>query len=654
MEKKFADAGCSILVAQDLCSPESTNKLNYGAQCNGSSECRTGVCSWSRCSCSSNSFYDDYSTSCVPKCGSNLYSDGLIASPAYLYSQDSTCYWDINGSFRTYVTLVVDDIDMYLFNCNSNYLTVTDSNNYMLVNKVCYRNYTTPNIVASSDYYMRINYVTSYSGYRGFRGKFYIRSYVTSLSELSGYIASPGFPVKYPNSSNYTWLISGKPGHVVTLSILSIDTECTYDIVSVYDGPSIHSPLLVSPCRSSVTRNITSSTSQMVINFRTDGSVQYTGFSALYVTHGRPYNQSCNDTGQCADNFTCIDSQCGCRIDQYYDADNKTCLNDVGHGVQCSVSVSGMCASYLNCTTDQSGMGRCLCPGGHYEYQENCFSDSELSVTIATETVIQTTSIYLKWTTVTRRSDVYYTITWVAVGNSTDRGYNVTYTSDTYMTNLKSATEYEMTITAILPSDNLYSSKYINSTFRIETRRPYGYGCSGNIQCDVRLNCIGGKCICLQNQYFQNSTSTCMTNVDESPVSKTPDGSNVQMTLIGLTCAGWVTSVVAMVIICVQCFRIRKITRHGCPKTNIEIKKQIQSGSEGSSLSEIKPVTTNNKREVPTSLGTVPPTSPINSVASFNSSIYVNDSYQYDALGEAKDNFYVEILHVSDDHLYNK
>ncbi|KAH9507985.1 hypothetical protein Btru_052513 [Bulinus truncatus] len=597
--------------AGDFCSPQSTEKLNYGAQCTTNSQCTTNVCRLSRCSCLSSSFYDDCSTSCAPKCGSNLSSDGLIVSPSYLYPQDSTCYWNINGSSGTYVTLVVDDIDMYPFNCNSNYLTVTDSNNYPLVNKVCYRNYTIPPVVASSSPYMRIGYVSAYSGYRGFRGKFYIRSYFTSLSELSGYIASPGFPVQYPRSSNYTWLISGKPGHIVTLSILSLDTECRYDMVSVYDGPNISSPLLVSLCSSPVTRDIKSSTSQMVINFRTDDSQQYAGFSALYVTHGRPYNQSCNDTGQCAEDFTCIDSQCGCRMDQYYDADNKTCLNGVGLGVQCSVSVSGMCASYFNCTTDQSGIDRCLCPGGHYEYQENCFSDSELSVTIATETVIQTTSIYLKWTTVTRRSDVYYTITWVAVGNSTFRGYNVTYTRDTYMTNLKSATEYELTITAILPSDYLYSSKYINSTFRIET------------------------------------------NVDESPVPKTPDGSNVQMTLIGLTCVGWVTSIVAMIIVCVQCFRIKKITRHGCPKTKIEIKKQIQSGSEGSSLSEIKPVTTDNKREVPTSLGTVPPTSPINSVKSFNSSVYVNDSYQYDALGEAKDNFYVEILHVSDDHLYN-
>ncbi|KAH9492296.1 hypothetical protein Btru_024611 [Bulinus truncatus] len=736
----------SLSVAQDLCSSESTNKLNYGAKCNGSSECRTGVCNFSRCSCSSSSFYDDYSTSCVPKCGSNLCSDGLIVSPADLYPQDSTCYWNINGSSGTYVTLVVGEIDMYSFDCSSNYLTVTDSNSYPLVNNVCYRNYIIPTVVASSDNYMRINYVSAYSRHRGFRGQFYIRDNFTSLSELSGYIASPGFPVEYPGSSNYTWLISGKPGNIVTLSILSAFTECRYDMVRVYDGPSINSPLLVSLCdltSESVAQDIISSTSQILINFITDGSIQHTGFSAFYVTHGRPYNQPCNDTGQCADNFICINSQCGCHVDQYYDTANQTCLNgrpygygcfrnyqcgvrfncvdgkciclqnqyfqnststcmtrlDKGQecnrsdecqdsltcingscectpgqyyhrslrtcrsvltfGSVCDASIRGMCKSPdFMCTPNiTKGLARCLCPNNTY-FDDDICTDSIRGSSLKLS--YNQTEINLSNLTDLNSMDV----SWTAVDDSLDHGSIFTGRKVINMSGLTPGQEYWFTLQLHFTSDgNNLNDKDVTTQFSIVTI-PAAPGQLKAEQSNLRQppyilrfspspGFVKTYQITLYSVDAHRQLAFFYIDVDESPVPRTPDGSNVQMTLIALTCVGWIIAIVAMVIICVQCFRIKKITRHGCPKTKIEIEKQIQPRSEGRTLSEIKPVTTNNKREVPTSLGTVPPTSPINSVTSFNSSVYVNDSYRPDALGEAKDDLYVEILHVSNDHLYN-
>lgn len=65
-------------------------------------------------------------------------------------------------------------------------------------------------------------------------------------------------------------------------STFSFNIEPNYDFLYIYDGPDSNSPLIGSFQDSKLPERIESSSNTMLLAFRSDGSVSYTGFHLEY------------------------------------------------------------------------------------------------------------------------------------------------------------------------------------------------------------------------------------------------------------------------------------------------------------------------------------------------------------------------------------
>lgn len=95
----------------------------------------------------------------------------------------------------------------------------------------------------------------------------------------------------YPNSTNQiTTICPGTPGDAVTLIFNTFLTEATYDVLTIYNGPTTGAPVLGSYSGSTLPPTFTSShpSGCLTIQFTSDGSVNYAGWSALVVCQAIP------------------------------------------------------------------------------------------------------------------------------------------------------------------------------------------------------------------------------------------------------------------------------------------------------------------------------------------------------------------------------
>ena len=106
------------------------------------------------------------------------------------------------------------------------------------------------------------------------------------LTGLTGVISSPNYPQNYGNNADCSWKITAPSGYeFVVLRFDSYKTEsCSFDYVEVRNGDSPTSPLVKKVCgtRNSPLRVISNGPS-MFVRFRSDGSVNYKGFRAVYT-----------------------------------------------------------------------------------------------------------------------------------------------------------------------------------------------------------------------------------------------------------------------------------------------------------------------------------------------------------------------------------
>ncbi|KAG8583106.1 hypothetical protein GDO81_008276 [Engystomops pustulosus] len=132
------------------------------------------------------------------------------------------------------------------------------------------------------------------------------------LNAASGVLTSPLFPGLYPNNAYCVWEIRVAPGHIVDLSFLYFDLEtsnsCTWDSVTIYDGPPHSSPLLGKICAAANYTRFTSTSNVMGVVFQTDGSVQSTGFRAVYSSVVRNTSSPVNCGGILRSPFGVIES----------------------------------------------------------------------------------------------------------------------------------------------------------------------------------------------------------------------------------------------------------------------------------------------------------------------------------------------------------
>ncbi|XP_063423029.1 multiple epidermal growth factor-like domains protein 8 [Mytilus trossulus] len=145
---------------------------------------------------------------------------------------------------------------------------------------------------------------------------------------------------KYSNYSRCEWLIdAGSSDKSILLEFSSMETECSYDFVMIYDGNSFNSTTLATYSGNTLPKPVLATSGYMLIYLFSDRNYNLKGFVANYTLQDCPYN--CNRNGTCA---------------------NHVCLCDKGFvGEFCEKQLCpNSCNSHGQCY--QSG---CHCDGGY-------------------------------------------------------------------------------------------------------------------------------------------------------------------------------------------------------------------------------------------------------------------------------------------------
>ncbi|CAL8391408.1 unnamed protein product [Arctogadus glacialis] len=199
------------------------------------------------------------------------------------------------------------------------------------------------------------------------------------LYSTEGNITSPNYPQQYPNNMDCVWVIS--PGsEVIELEFLHVElegSECRFDGIKVYDGPSINQRQLGRLCGNQ-TSTFHSTGKTLTVRFTTDGSQTYQGFRAEYrvVADGScRYNcgylvgncscdYSCESYGNC-----CYDYLSQCVGTTAYPPDvttaQESCRYNCGNHL-------GSCSCDYSCQYD----GNCC-----YDYYSQCYNTASPDVT---------------------------------------------------------------------------------------------------------------------------------------------------------------------------------------------------------------------------------------------------------------------------------
>ena len=107
--------------------------------------------------------------------------------------------------------------------------------------------------------------------------------------QLNGRFTSPNYPSNYGRYNRCSLLIEAPHGHHIYLQFRSFYLEyggahCPYDYVEIFDGNSAWSSKITRACgqRQNAPCEIYSSGRFLYVKFYSDGSAQYSGFSAYY------------------------------------------------------------------------------------------------------------------------------------------------------------------------------------------------------------------------------------------------------------------------------------------------------------------------------------------------------------------------------------
>ncbi|XP_055889426.1 uncharacterized protein LOC106050622 isoform X1 [Biomphalaria glabrata] len=528
---------------ENVCVNNETGKLVFGMDCTSSTQCITEYCYNTKCACPTGKSYDACNARCTTENEYTISFDDM--PPGSLYN------WTFTAPMYTYVTLVLCYIDLNPSNCQNNYVYVTDNiNNVIASEYICLKNTSSALYFASRKNVISINYKLTDSGYRGFRGSYSVRDNNTVLTDTSGYIMNPGYPYGYLENCYYTWHISAKSGHFVSLSLLYLDLETNYDRLIVYDGPNTFSSPIYnySGYNNGTQKNLTSTSNNMFIVFTSDSSYSGHGFFALFVTLGQAYGHVCNSTHRCSDDLDCLGGICSCNVSFYYDITTGHCTKPLLHGAMCVPSINNMCATDFTCSTDRMNTTRCLCSSDQYEKLGTCYWDSDLKATVSSKTFPSV--IYLNWTTMSERSDLTYIVTWESSWLSSDSGHVTSSLKEVYVTGLTPQQNYTFTITSVLPSDSFYDSKSIQTTYIVSTELDGLTECKNTSQCNDTISCGNGTSI----------SSNIASNISQASVAGNSQDKEdtIQIVLIVVAAVGWFVALTALVTVIIVCLRTKQ------------------------------------------------------------------------------------------------
>ncbi|KAL4228668.1 hypothetical protein ACF0H5_011713 [Mactra antiquata] len=112
-------------------------------------------------------------------------------------------------------------------------------------------------------------------------------------NETAQYIYSPNYPYLYPNDLTCTYLITGPADLVVSVGFTYMSLEysyyCSYDKITIYDGPDTTYPLLGTYCGTTYPPFTIASSNYLYIVFESDYSVSDYGADFYYQTYNNSY-----------------------------------------------------------------------------------------------------------------------------------------------------------------------------------------------------------------------------------------------------------------------------------------------------------------------------------------------------------------------------
>ncbi|XP_030043370.1 deleted in malignant brain tumors 1 protein [Microcaecilia unicolor] len=268
----------------------------------------------------------------------------------------------------------------------------------------------------------------------------------SALTTPKGSFATPNYPGLYPNNARCIWEIQVASGSVVNLTFPHIDleyhTSCAFDLVEVYDGAPFISPLIGKFC-TFTSRPFISSSNRLTVLFSSDGSVQRTGFHAIYnfnyqdvpirLVNGRNrcagrievyYNYTWGTI--CDDGWTFEDAQVVCR--------QLGCGEVYSSQANYGPGIGSILMDDVDCRGYEANLGRCFHRGwyshncGHHE-DTGVICTEYFNLTATTETTTTANpTMYSRpypidvparlvngWSSCSGRVEVYYNYQWGTV-----------------------------------------------------------------------------------------------------------------------------------------------------------------------------------------------------------------------------------------------
>ncbi|XP_053342158.1 neuropilin 1b isoform X3 [Clarias gariepinus] len=250
-------------------------------------------------------------------CGGNITitSAGYVTSPGYPsgYPLSQQCVWLISAPDPNKRILINFNphFDIESRECKYDFLEVYDgdSEKASLVGKYCGK--IAPSPITSSGNLLLIKFNSDYETTgAGFSIRYELHRAVTECSRnftaLSGMIQTPGFPDKYPNNLECTFIIFAPKMSEIVLEFEIFDMEsdttppagasCRYDYLEIWDGYPTVGPHIGRYCGSSSPGRVVSYTGILSLSIHTDSAITKEGFSSIYrISNQEPSHEQANE-----------------------------------------------------------------------------------------------------------------------------------------------------------------------------------------------------------------------------------------------------------------------------------------------------------------------------------------------------------------------
>uniref|UniRef100_A0A671YTJ2 Neuropilin n=1 Tax=Sparus aurata TaxID=8175 RepID=A0A671YTJ2_SPAAU len=252
------------------------------------------------------------------KCGGNIRisTANYLTSPEYpvSYPPSQRCTWVISapGPHQRILINFNPHFDLEDRECKYDYVEVRDGvdESGQLVGKYCGK--IAPSPVVSSGNQLFIKFVSDYETHgAGFSIRYEIfktgPECSRNFTSNSGVIKSPGFPEKYPNNLDCTFMIFAPKMSEIILEFESFELEpdptppagvfCRYDRLEIWDGFPGVGPYIGRYCGQNTPGRIISYTGILALTINTDSAIAKEGFSANFTVIERtvPEDFDCSD-----------------------------------------------------------------------------------------------------------------------------------------------------------------------------------------------------------------------------------------------------------------------------------------------------------------------------------------------------------------------